>query len=155
MAKFFNIIILTFLLIGCKTPKNTISKLKVNSITLGSSFGKCVGYCTKLNNFTSSQLIIQESSRDEKSYPIKIEKFELSNDEWDQLVEELNAIDFKQLPEKIGCPDCADGGSEFIEIIYSDFTSKRVDFEFGTEVKELGGLLPALRKLKLEITKEE
>jgi hypothetical protein len=58
----------------------------------------------------------------------------------------INIEDFFKLNEIYGCPDCADGGTEWIEIITADKKTKKVTFEFGKNVPEIEKLINLLRK---------
>ena len=49
------------------------------------------------------------------------------------------------LEERIGCPDCADGGSEWIEILANNKTYK-VTFENGETLKGMDKLLKLVRE---------
>ena len=51
------------------------------------------------------------------------------------------------LDERIGCPDCADGGSEWIEIGTKNKIYK-VTFEYGDSLKGLDELLKLVREEK-------
>ena len=51
------------------------------------------------------------------------------------------------LPERIGCPDCADGGAEWVIITVGDKTHKVV-FEYGKAPAELAAVVAKFRALK-------
>ncbi len=51
------------------------------------------------------------------------------------------------LPKTIGCPDCADGGAEWIEIQSIDI-HKKVTFEYLNEPNSLTALVTELRELQ-------
>jgi len=50
---------------------------------------------------------------------------------------------------RYGCPDCADGGAEWVEISF-DTLKHRVTFEFLNEPEELTPIVSALRELMLD-----
>ena len=52
-----------------------------------------------------------------------------SSEEWDSLTHLIDPDAFLALDSVIGCPDCADGGAEWIEIEYGD-QSHKVSFEY-------------------------
>ena len=56
---------------------------------------------------------------------------------------------FQSLDDVYGCPDCADGGAEFIEIIY-DGVAKQVTFDAYTEIDGIQELTILLRDLRAE-----
>ena len=65
-----------------------------------------------------------------------------------QSLADYNAI--KDLPERIGCPDCADGGAEWLELSRSNET-KRVTFEPPAGLPQQAALLAELKKLYEEL----
>ena len=52
----------------------------------------------------------------------------LSQETWQQFISLIDFGYFQSLDDVYGCPDCADGSAEFIEIIY-DGVAKQVTFE--------------------------
>ena len=70
-----------------------------------------------------------------------------SLNEWKELIKLINSKAFKALPDRIGCPDCADGGEEWIQINWLN-SSKRVAFEFRKLLEGFEGLVDKLRKLR-------
>ncbi len=65
---------------------------------------------------------------------------------WDSFKKTVDLNDFFSLPEIIGCPDCADGGAEWLEI--EDFSGKKykVTFEHGNTPLEIKNAIAALRE---------
>jgi hypothetical protein len=60
----------------------------------------------------------------------------------------IDQIGFVNLPKTIGCPDCADGGAEWIEIISgSGGKSQKVTFEYMNEPAKLKDLASGLRTI--------
>ena len=49
----------------------------------------------------------------------------------------------------IGCPDCADGGAEWIEVVTSD-GSKKITFESGDSLDTIHPLIDRLRTLQTQ-----
>ena len=127
---------------GVKKPTNDIVSIKH-----GTSFGMCNGYCFKEYTYSESSSVKFSKGwgrTDLSNYPDKYDTTEFSNKDWDKLLETLDNEKFYGLPEIIGCPDCADGGAEWIEIVTKDKTVK-VTFEYGSDVAEISGLLAFLR----------
>lgn len=54
---------------------------------------------------------------------------------------------FDQLSETYGCPDCADGGAEWVEVERSRM-GRRVTFEFGKPPERIGALVSSLRAVR-------
>lgn len=116
------------------------------TISYGSSFGMCVGFCT--NELTISDLKVTYSKiqrapkPDEKkcTKPIAAEEIEA-------IKNLLNSEKIAALPEVIGCPDCADGGAEWIAV-NADGKNYKITFEYGKPPKELAAAVAKLKVLR-------
>lgn len=116
-------------------------------IKTGTSFGFCIGYCSLEVMITENNVEYIKRSRDKDNYPPKVLNLLLSNSEWEDLIEIINMDEFEKLDDVIGCPDCTDGGSEWIEIILKQ-KRKKVTFEYGDSLKETNKLLEKLRGIR-------
>jgi hypothetical protein len=95
--------------------------------------------------FLYEQLLPFEPSKTNCSLPAEEDRFR----------DILNAVDYKafqKLPDTFGCPNCADGGAEFIEV-ERDGVVKRVTYEAGKVPDELKEV-EARIKLVLESFKD-
>jgi hypothetical protein len=121
-------------------------------IRTGTSFGMCIGYCSKEISITSNEIIFTKSGwNTEGPLPVVTEKTFFSEEEWKELIENIEMDRFSSLPDRIGCPDCADGGSEWIEISEGSIT-KKVTFEYGSSPQEINSkLLSGLREVRENI----
>jgi hypothetical protein len=115
------------------------------TIHTGTSFGMCVGYCVSDYDFsgTSVTLTRKESSRVPKN-PAKTCQTTISQADWNALKALANVDNFNKQPERIGCPDCADGGAEYIELQVGD-QKHRVTFEYNSTIPGFEPLVEALR----------
>jgi hypothetical protein len=119
-------------------------------IDTGTSFGECIGYCI-------FQLIIEDEVAhfvaynwwDDLAYPDLVLDIELTNTEWDNIVNQIDFEYFQALDDVYGCPDCNDGGSEWIEISINN-EIKKVTFEAYTEVNGIEELILLLRELRFD-----
>lgn len=151
--KFLLLISLTAsFLFGCTTPKPVVSEDQVIRVTHGTNFGHCRGYCRKEVVFKKGQMEYIESSVDSEKNPPKKESFDLSAANWKNITDKIDWTKFNNLQESYGCPDCADGGSEYIEIETANGT-KRVTIEFSKDLAELEPLLTELRTQRKKIEK--
>jgi hypothetical protein len=118
----------------------------------------CRGYCQQSINITSNpfQLIAsKEPNFVQNGFPVLQRQFSFSSNEWEQLVSLLNSKIFTALDDTIGCPGCADGGIEWIQIDWINGT-KRVTFESGRAIKGIEGLIEKLQQMREEyLTKLE
>lgn len=70
----------------------------------------------------------------------------ISEEELQEISESFEESGFLELADRIGCPDCADGGAEFIEI-KTDSVTKSVLFEYGDTLKGSEKFVEELREL--------
>lgn len=112
----------------------------------GTSFGMCVGYCIIDSEINSQQIILVRKAWRSKIADKTCQRT-ITSQEWEGLMSSLNFDTFKQLPEVIGCPDCADGGKEWIEITYGEQV-KKVTFEFGKNIPEIAEFTEKVRKIR-------
>ena len=122
----------------------------VHSISSGTSFGMCRGYCQQSINLTSlpSQLTAaKQANFDQTAYPLVQRSFAFPAPQWNQVIALVDLKTFRALDDRVGCPDCADGGAEWIQIEGTD-GMKRVTFENGRPVKGIEALIDKLRQLR-------
>lgn len=122
----------------------------VTAIRTTTSFGFCIGYCEATLEITSEELVyVEESRRDER--PTVRRTAPLAASEWEALIDALDRAAIEALPDIVGCPDCADGGAESLEVIGAGW-QKRVTFEFGAAMPDLQPLLGRVRALRGRFT---
>ncbi|WP_162628006.1 hypothetical protein [Arcticibacterium luteifluviistationis] len=116
-------------------------------IVSGQSFGECIGECTQylvVKVESSSVEFVSQPYHVENENEKRIFTHNLDDETWKNILSEINTKTFNKLDEVYGCPDCADGGAEWIEISDSSGTHK-VTFEYGEEVKGIENLIILLR----------
>lgn len=118
---------------------------QVTYLSYGTSFGECLGYCKKEIvvsggiTFTKSGWNVVGLLPDSSCSIVFVR---------DPLPDYLDDIDldiFLAMDETIGCPDCADGGAEWLELGFEDEV-KRVTFEYMNEPDAFKDIIPALRE---------
>lgn len=115
-------------------------------IQYGTHFGKCLGYCKKSIIITPSTIIhSKKPNYINDTYPNVKEEKPFNKTSFDSLVKQLNPIKFFDIDTVIGCPDCTDGGAEFIEFTKKDNTTHRVTFEYGTSPMPVSKIIDDLR----------
>lgn len=148
MNRVFSVILIglfSFCFTACEEkPGNRIND-EVNFISYGTSFGECLGYCIKRINVSDSQIDFSKRGWDlDGELPeVKVTE-EISLEEWNELWNLIDYSKFIQLDSIIGCPDCADGGAEWIEIS-KDNVAQKVTFEYNNEPALLTGIIEMLR----------
>jgi len=115
-------------------------------ISYGTSFGECIGYCKKDLIIKPGRVIYSRSSW----YPV-IRTITNTNDlgenDWSFFKTNILLSPFLNLPKIIGCPDCADGGAEWIEIELDNGVKHKVTFEYHNEPSVVKSYIVELRKL--------
>lgn len=135
------LIILIGVLINFSCSEDDLREFNV--IKYGTTFGKCEGYCiTTITMQEGSAIYEQSAHTDETAYPSTscTSNFPQYKDFRSQIDPDV----FLDLPETIGCPDCADGGAEWIEL-QTPKTSHRVTFELGNTPEEFIAYIDNLR----------
>ncbi|WP_457269667.1 hypothetical protein [Pedobacter sp. UYEF25] len=109
MKRIFTLLALIIVVFsGCKKD---LSSDETFSLSYGTSFGFCVGYCNKTLKVEQSMLLFTQISND-KILPPKVCKAVLTEQEKRELYSLIKVNNIKSLSETTECPDCADGGAE-------------------------------------------
>ena len=129
--------------------QNDYEKVEVNDIAIktGIFFGMCGGYCKSEVEIVNRDVVFIASSWSNPNYPDTMLNGNISIQEWDSLIESVDMDSLLSLDDIIGCPDCADGGGEWIEITKVD-TLKRVTFEYGETVESIQSLIEKVRVIR-------
>ncbi len=111
----------------------------------GTSYGYCIGYCDQQVELSATKAIFtKKGTRAPAQYPTKTCTTPLTETEWTALKAQANLALLQKQPVTLGCPDCADGGAEFLEI-EQGAERYRVTFEAGKSIPGFDGLITALR----------
>ncbi|NCP83704.1 MAG: hypothetical protein GW809_01075 [Bacteroidetes bacterium] len=143
------LLLLLFLLINsCTnyTGNPTLFTNELKQLNYGTSFGMCVGFCQTLYEITDHQIRLTKSTWSWQDVPSKSCTTDLSESDFIAISSILSISEIKKLPPIIGCPDCADGGAEYIELIFLDGLKQRVTFEYMHEPNQLSELVELLRQ---------
>jgi hypothetical protein len=147
-------ILSTFFFTNCEKVNELTDKqasISAYEVNYGTSFGMCVGPCRKEMNVVKNAVIFTvfyTEGRGAIGGTPKTYNEVLDAALGNSLAKSIDYEVFKNLNEVIGCPDCADGGAEWVEIIKGDWKHK-VTFEFGKTPKEIESLVIILREKKV------
>jgi len=113
------------------------------TISYGTSFGECEGYCVKTITIEEASINFQQTALNEKlKYPdVDCDDFFPG---FETLKLEIDLADFCKMEAEIGCPDCADGGAEWVEISNATH-ALRVTFEYNNAPEEFSRFIENLR----------
>jgi hypothetical protein len=126
----------------------------VSTIRTTTSFGLCLGYCRTTLEVTADGMVFIEEPTRQADLPRVVRTAPISAEEWRSLVEAVDRAALQALPPTVGCPDCADGGAESVEVIADDWR-EQVTFEFNASLPALQPLLSRLRPLRARFPRTE
>lgn len=120
-------------------------------ISYGSSFGECLGYCSSSIRLDEENLSLKKTGWDREGVLPDIDKsMQIEQDVWGTIIQHVDFERFLALDSIIGCPDCADGGAEWIEMKTAS-TKHKVVFEYGNEPEQLKKYVHYLRTYQFAI----
>jgi hypothetical protein len=142
---FFTVFFIILLFFSCKKEEqNNITK-----ISYGTSFGMCIGYCNTKIDIEQTQVTQVSSSWNSEKYPDKSCQKSIPAEKWKELVQCADSAAFTRLDSIYGCPDCADGGAEWLEITTPELKHKvTVEYSGPNRPAVLESLIKKLRELK-------
>ena len=137
--------LLIFIFFSCGTEYPSNENQDIKWVKYGTSFGECLGYCKKSMEVIPSEIKVQKNGWEiDKLLPVVELSANISAEYWTSLINNIDFEKFARLNPVIGCPDCADGGAEWIEI-QKGSQSFKVIFEYGNEPIELKPYIGYLR----------
>ncbi len=98
-------------------------------------------------------MVFTRSGWNEQETPAQMFERKMDSSKWENILSLYDAITFSGLEEVYGCPDCADGGSEWIEIEL-DSVKQSVTYEYGKDVEAITAFSQALRDLRQSVAQE-
>lgn len=148
MNKLNNVVlglILVFIFTACEKNDTDHFSNNIEYVTYGTSFGQCLGYCKNDITVTTSKINFNKSGWDLEGLLPGMSNTESVDVKFTSaLIDRINFDSFLELDSIIGCPDCADGGAEWIEI-KSNGISHKVIFEYRNEPSETKEYIGFLR----------
>ena len=137
-------LVLMINLVSCEEELCTC-KNQADYISYGTSFGECLGYCIRSIVITGNEIRFEKSGWEiDGSLPDVNESIPMDTTSWTNLLSDIDFEAFFQLDTIIGCPDCTDGGAEWIEI-KKEGGIHRVTFEYMNEPNTVKGYIENLR----------
>lgn len=147
-------ILSTIFAISCEKESQVLNNeegMENYVVNYGTSFGMCIGPCKKEMSLINDDIIFTvytTEGRGGAGGTPQIYKEKLTNLLVNDVIQNIDYEVFKKLDEVIGCPDCADGGAEWVEITKGD-SKHKVTFEFGKSPKEIEKLVKILQEKRV------
>ncbi len=146
MREIYTLVLSLFILFATACSQDGIVETNY-TIKAGQSFGMCAENCFQELTISNQQAILWvddrgiQSNEDAKVFV----KSDVSADEWDYWQSLIDKEVFLKLKDVYGCPDCADGGAEWLEIQSPDI-NKKVVFEYHNPPAGIANLVNKLRE---------
>ena len=145
--KRFQLFLIILLVAFTASCSNESLYRKVAQVNYGTSFGMCVGYCKREVSIDSVYTSYSCAGWTKEVEPT-LYKVQTTKSAWDSVKVLINNKAFFELPATIGCPDCADGGAEWVEVKLLNGTAHKVVFEYNNEPQQLQGSIAKLRQIE-------
>jgi hypothetical protein len=116
-------------------------------VLYGTSFNMCVGYCTTILTVRGTTAQLTETSHGDSRFPRRVRALELTDTEAKRIRTLANADDVKRVEGVHGCPDCADGGAEWIAV-RAGRTTIEARYDFRRTLDPIAELQTELRALR-------
>jgi hypothetical protein len=127
-------------------PDGSAGQLQMLELRSGTSFGMCGGYCVTELRIDTLGVTLTETSQ-VQDLPPRTRTQPLSASDVERLTEAVDTAAIRGLEGVHGCPDCADGGAEWIQFGPAG-AAVRVTFEFGDMIDGIEPLQTVIRELR-------
>jgi hypothetical protein len=146
VRKYLSIILFILFVFGC-TDDAVDNPDEIQRIYYGTAFGECLGYCQKSIEISDRNIKFIKSGWDQEGLlPVKKSSESNSESKWESLLGLVDKENFFDLNAVYGCPDCTDGGTEWIQIEIKD-AAYTVSFEYNNEPRALTNIVEELREI--------
>lgn len=132
--------------VACSKSTTEAEGPAFSGLASGTSFGMCAGYCRTELRIDSTAVTFIETSQVQQ-LPPRTQSLVLTTSEWQRIRSAVDAAALSRMAGVHGCPDCADGGAEWIEIRTAEATV-RVTFEYGKVLDPISALQTEIRALR-------
>ena len=126
---------------------------EIVEVKSGQSFGMCIGKCHNELIITGDKLTLKQIERKERGGETSTKEF-TENANLQLILQEIKKVDqakFLALEDVYGCPDCADGGAEWLEITFKGKEPKKVTFEYGKTIPGFEEIISTLSTNRLSL----
>jgi hypothetical protein len=137
------------LLAGCRAQASgpeQAALLASQVVSHGTSFGMCAGYCIGEMVVNGTTVTLTERGH-RGELPTRTRNLEITTAEWERIAGLATPDRLRPVAGVHGCPDCADGGAEWIEV-RTAADSLRATFEHGRDLARIAQLQAELRALR-------
>ena len=116
----------------------------------GYSFGECIGYCYTELLLDAEAMVLIKRSWDPEENPEMRHEEPMDPALWQRLTPLIDFDVLTTMLDRYGCPDCADGGAEWIEISQGG-RHKKITFEYSDTLEPIAALLDEMRQIREQL----
>ena len=117
----------------------------------GTFFGHCGGRCVAEIEVSTTHVRYTATNINQPQGQDATLEGAISTKEWDDVTHEVDQRVLTRLDDRIGCPDCDDGGGEWVEVSFTDGARKRVTFPYGKPPAQIADLVVKLRAIQMRL----
>ncbi len=145
---FYCFLFFPLLFVYCERNKDILNPAETGNylIKYGTFFNMCDGYCKKELVITGKNVTFIATGWNSQQYPEKSISGQLTESEYQHLLSLIDMNALSKYDDIIGCPDCADGGGEWIEK-KQDNQTKKITFEYNATLESINDLIEQLRDI--------
>lgn len=142
---------LTLLLVASAACSPTDLDSEARDVLIhGVSFNMCTGYCHSVLEIDGTLVTLTETARQSMSFPRRIRTMHLTAEEAARIRQLANTEALSEVAGTHGCPDCADGGAEWIALHVQSATI-RTTYDYRMNLEPIVELQEELRSLRQRI----
>jgi hypothetical protein len=139
----------------CSPSQQLLARPHVVSIRDATSSGMCYGYCSaEIRIKGRSVWFFKRVNENRDRYPERKIKRTISQEEWEGLLKLVDKDALLAVPDRIGCPGCADEIIEWTKVGFSDGTKKSVTYNFGQAPQPIALLSQRIESIRRGMEEE-
>jgi hypothetical protein len=134
-------------LLGQTSPqsRNPSPGPKVVRVRMGTYAGMCIGWCDDETSIDSKSIVaVNKSPGDPRRYPELKMTTMITKQDWNDVLNSVDATVLSAMNGRIGCPGCVDERVQWVEVEFSDGTKKGIAYNQGTGPRVIADLLTKL-----------
>jgi hypothetical protein len=155
----FSAVVMALALAACASAPAAPAPASITRVVSTTSFGMCIGYCSSRLEITEGQAVLIRDARGGRgavvpAQPEQRSVLPLTAAEWQEIQRLAANTDLTNVPDVVGCPDCADGGAEGLTI-ESPSGAESVSLEYRASLPAAQPLLDRVRAIRDQLAPRE
>jgi hypothetical protein len=124
---------------------NPAQRPKVVRVRMGTYAGMCIGWCDSETTIDSKSIVVvNKSPGDPRRYPELKMTTSITKQDWNDVLDSVDASVLSAMNGRTGCPGCADEQVQWLEVEFSDGTKKGISYNQGTGPRVIADFITRL-----------